>query len=140
MRISDWSSDVCSSDLPYERSMAISGTPIIKAYRAACPALDRRPHASAPEGGRRRKPASAQRARIATSTSSSTPSETCDCQNQREMPASRFQECRAELANCTATQAAMPQRSDERRVGREGVSTCRLRWSTEPSNTDNEQV
>src|SRR3546814_19269512 len=40
MRISDWSSDVCSSDLRFRRPIAADG-PAITALIAACPPLDR---------------------------------------------------------------------------------------------------
>src|SRR3546814_5621410 len=75
MRISDWSSDVCSSDL-----------------------LDRPPRRSARSGGGA---------------------------DHRER-----QDCRA-VDPCRAvdTNADRAVRSEERRVGKECVSTCRSRWS-----------
>src|SRR3546814_5721576 len=73
MRISDWSSDVCSSDLP-----------------------PRLPPAPSPPGS---GPAAAGSA--------------CGRSRGRTGPARRWE----------------PDRSEERRVGKECVSTCRSRWS-----------
>src|SRR3546814_3065488 len=75
MRISDWSSDVCSSDL------------------AARPAADR-PHPADAAGGRLDRRLS-----------------------------------RAGLAGCRTAGRRGDTRSEERRVGKECVSTCRSRWS-----------
>src|SRR3546814_5945248 len=73
MRISDWSSDVCSSDLEVR-----SGS---EAYRRA-DAADHQPDAEKPDG---------------------------------MDPHARVEQ--------------LPDRSEERRVGKECVSTCRSRWS-----------
>src|SRR3546814_15387513 len=93
MRISDWSSDVCSSDL--------GGESLVKAG----------------DGGRRcdRRPAGAQCYRVLR----------------------RLRRAGADLAGggaapaCFAgmAEAAVDARSEERRVGKECVSTCRSRWS-----------
>src|SRR3546814_2046327 len=82
MRISDWSSDVCSSDLPRGRSAAC--------YRP-----------------RRRK------APVAPDT------------RQRIGGAGYFER----LGGGVARHRARQSRSEERRVGKECVSTCRSRWS-----------
>src|SRR3546814_19885940 len=82
MRISDWSSDVCSSDL----------------HRAPPPTPDRRSR-----GGTRRS-ARAHRCRRPSAGRTDTP-----CRNLLEPGRSI--------------------RSEERRVGKECVSTCRSRWS-----------
>src|SRR3546814_7619613 len=75
MRISDWSSDVCSSDLARLRSIVIS---------------------------------------IASNTASMIINKICQWGN----------------ISCTATeQRHQHMRSEERRVGKECVSTCRSRWS-----------
>src|SRR3546814_7108490 len=71
MRISDWSSDVCSSDLSRHRPSVLRGQP----------EADGSPH-----------PASGERHRVGRG-------------------------------------AAVAHRSEERRVGKECVSTCRSRWS-----------
>src|SRR3546814_15053998 len=80
MRISDWSSDVCSSDL---------ATPPVR-------------HGF-PLDWRRRLPASRRHARGSC----------------RLLPP-----CRCRTRGCRS-----PSRSEERRVGKECVSTCRSRWS-----------
>src|SRR3546814_2075429 len=94
MRISDWSSDVCSSDLQRQRQ-----------HRHQ-PADCRRPQivrnemrTALPLGGGKRQPRE---------------------QNQ----------CK-DAARCGApiTQRQKVQRSEERRVGKEWVSTCRSRWT-----------
>src|SRR3546814_19702296 len=41
--------------------------------------------------------------------------------------------CRYEPVYRRLVEAAVPSRSEERRVGKEGVSTCRSRWWPEPS-------
>src|SRR3546814_7988387 len=83
MRISDWSSDVCSSDLPGP----------ISDLRAAVDAYERR---------------------ILSDT----------------MARCRFnQKVAAEALGLSYDQIAPPPRSEERRVGKECVSTCRSRWS-----------
>src|SRR3546814_10022105 len=73
MRISDWSSDVCSSDLVL--------TP--------------------------RQPAHWQPPNV-------------HCQHRRVLP---------EYSSCQGRDRLRPARSEERRVGKECVSTCRSRWS-----------
>src|SRR3546814_1589633 len=90
MRISDWSSDVCSSDLPHEdrRGFGVLGRPDVErqailAHRRIVFGIDA---ARARPGLNARRP---KRPRIANS---------------------------------------LP-RSEERRVGKECVSTCRSRWS-----------
>src|SRR3546814_3414549 len=90
MRISDWSSDVCSSDLPRP-----AGPPA-----DAQPAHLRRRRTSA----RRAEPRSA-RLRVA--------------QPQ-------------EQGGCIMSDNRQSLRSEERRVGKECVSTCRSRWSPDP--------
>src|SRR3546814_12408772 len=85
MRISDWSSDVCSSDLSSENAQAMRA--------------------------RRTKPMAM----------------TC-----RHMPNTRCGSCTnpTECRNtCTLSIENQESRSEERRVGKECVSTCRSRWS-----------
>src|SRR3546814_15457027 len=81
MRISDWSSDVCSSDLPDEGELAVMMLPQMR--------VEERP-------GRDRKQEP----------------------GEGERPQER---------HLLARQRAG--RSEERRVGKEGVSKCRSRWS-----------
>src|SRR3546814_14186237 len=83
MRISDWSSDVCSSDLKQERA--------------------RRPS--------RRQPESPQRPRRQ--------------RRKIQRPNLSFTTRRASFSPTTSA----ARRSEERRVGKECVSTCRSRWS-----------
>src|SRR3546814_6586679 len=90
MRISDWSSDVCSSDLDVSISMASSAL-ILR--------IIRRPHMS--------------EAVISDSTLSVT-----------------FASVNTFLGDwSTGNPAIADQRSEERRVGKGCVSTCRSRWS-----------
>src|SRR3546814_20905325 len=86
MRISDWSSDVCSSDLPDRRDRAVA-EPAVLLPRPGHPCLHR------------------QRAAVRTLAA-------------RLPGAARAGRARAADA-----------RSEERRVGKECVSTCRSRWS-----------
>src|SRR3546814_18362942 len=81
MRISDWSSDVCSSDLI---STLHYGQRLSRAYRIAQP-----------------------------------------FEHLRDRAAAR--------AVTIASPAGVAARSEERRVGKECVSTCRSRWSTDHS-------
>src|SRR3546814_14882449 len=95
MRISDWSSDVCSSDLPARVSMSMPQLPAI----------------------RRATPADAETvSALATRTFVET--------FGHLYPAEDLQ---AFLANAYAVEKQ--RRSEERRVGKACVSTCRSRWS-----------
>src|SRR3546814_20803638 len=94
MRISDWSSDVCSSDLEDDREMAGMG--------------DRAADILRPKRG--------DLARIARQHP---PADRTDKDHLHQRLAKLGQPLRAEDAL----------RSEERRVGKEGVSTCRSRWS-----------
>src|SRR3546814_14763330 len=88
MRISDWSSDVCSSDLRYRTDPRRWVDPM-------------RPGSSSP---------AAASARTALRAGS---------QKARDLP---------EPVEVAST-VCRPDRSEERRVGKECVSTCRSRWS-----------
>src|SRR3546814_20718917 len=110
MRISDWSSDVCSSDL-----LVIEIGCVDLADRARnVPGL--------------RIPADmiADLEIVAHGTSFRTDQHVCSarvphaCQPRVE----RFPQLRA----CAAADAHPDMRSEERRVGKEGVSPCRSRW------------
>src|SRR3546814_15377792 len=94
MRISDWSSDVCSSDLP-----AISRRP----YQAIHEVCDRSPHPSTGE------------------KSADTALKYGDGYVARRGPTNDPRFSRFPLSN--------DPRTEERRVGKECVSTCRSRWS-----------
>src|SRR3546814_11087853 len=94
MRISDWSSDVCSSDL-WEITRPGHVFPL--RYREGG-VLVRRGHTEA----------AVDLAKLAGLT-----------------PAGVL----VEVVNDDGTMKRAPERSEERRVGKEGVSTCRSRWS-----------
>src|SRR3546814_15683266 len=100
MRTSDWSSDVCSSDLQsisniyqYPLVRDARGRGLVD-HRAALEAFEA-------EGAR-------ERVRLA------------GCHDMREAPAARRHRLEP---------AGAPARSEERRVGKECVRTCRSRWS-----------
>src|SRR3546814_14260984 len=95
MRISDWSSDVCSSDL----GAPPLADPKLEALRAL--AMD---HVR----GR------------------SCPRTTSGC---RGLPPELVTASRQLLAQYESTSQLRGHRSEERRVGKECVSTCRSRWS-----------
>src|SRR3546814_12202665 len=98
MRISDWSSDVCSSDLfQHPGIMALTGIP-------AC-----------------RWPATTIGAMLIAIPGALPP-----------LPVA------AELARLLPQHAPVLHRSEERRVGKECVSTCRSRWSPYHSKKKNE--
>src|SRR3546814_8819696 len=90
MRISDWSSDVCSSDLVVTRLVVPDSTWVMvtSAPATGCPSAPR--------------------------TWPATPAEVL---------------CANAGAAARATTRASDSRSEERRVGKECVSTCRSRWS-----------
>src|SRR3546814_5186897 len=88
MRISDWSSDVCSSDLGQVRRAGV-----VPAHRVA------RPRGAARAGD-------------------------ADCSAQR-----RGRGLHHAWLLITTTTREEEHRSEERRVGKECVSTCRSRWS-----------
>src|SRR3546814_6377572 len=87
MRISDWSSDVCSSDLPSETQHIVAHVLGLPAHRVVCRSL----RMGGGFGG-------------------------------KETQANSF-------AALAALAAQITGRSEERRVGKECVSTCRSRWS-----------
>src|SRR3546814_16303794 len=96
MRISDWSSDVCSSDLaPCRRARRDEPD---SAHPRRCP-----------HGG------------LAAALCS-------DRLDHRRLPADRAAN-RGDLADPARFRLPDPGRSEERRVGKECVSTCRSRWS-----------
>src|SRR3546814_12738275 len=104
MRISDWSSDVCSSDL------GLAGA----AYQQAVGYAKERLQGRSSDGSRG-------------------PVSIIEHADVRRMLLNirGFVEAGRALAGWTALQLdrAHSHRSEERRVGKEGVSTCRSRWS-----------
>src|SRR3546814_20785934 len=103
MRISDWSSDVCSSDL---------GRPI-GAYGAMILA----PRGAVEIGGEAAEMGVEKGAGLRAQIGAGADTE-------------RLHLARGDGAD--AVEAAYRQRSEERRVGKECVSTCRSRWSPVP--------
>src|SRR3546814_5510938 len=103
MRISDWSSDVCSSDLP---DVAGPRQPLLA---AAVAALVGRPGQSA-EAAHRLAVGELARERLAVQ----------QVGGSKAQPVHPRQQLEA---------ARLLARSEERRVGKECVSTCRSRWS-----------
>src|SRR3546814_16614089 len=102
MRISDWSSDVCSSDLIADRRVGVE---------------------------RRRHGRSQQRGNCQESEKGLTHFQT-SLENQDHR--SSLTACRPNLRPCPEielTNFVMPDRSEERSVGTECVRTCRSRWS-----------
>src|SRR3546814_15217776 len=97
MRISDWSSDVCSSDLTPPRIVALHGL--------ADPAHDMNRH------------------RLFAGQD---PSRLLDPLFVVQLENEFFS---AVVGECKERHDISPWRSEERRVGKEGVSTCRSRWS-----------
>src|SRR3546814_12106268 len=108
MRISDWSSDVCSSDLlrfrKVETGLSHRGT-----HRHDQPSPERGPH----EAGRTAIP------------EEFTPPDV----EMIDVIRSRLMQSMFESHEVTLSLVLFPCRSEERRVGKECVSTCRSRWS-----------
>src|SRR3546814_14609090 len=100
MRISDWSSDVCSSDLITEQALGALGE-LIRRYPESRYAAD---------------------ARLKIDLVN-------DHLAGKEMEIGRFYERRSQwLAATLRFRRVVDKRSAERRVGNECVSTCRSRW------------
>src|SRR3546814_11915721 len=113
MRISDWSSDVCSSDLPLqiEKALGVSKNGVrdlvaalVKAGLAERAAYEHHTIIRALPRARRATLAAEGESRSVETSSGAT-----------------FAAFDAAMADV--------ERSEERRVGKEGVSTCRARWS-----------
>src|SRR3546814_15020742 len=120
MRISDWSSDVCSSDL-----LAVEATP-----HEGLDAIDVLVHGSVPVGAL--SGGSEHRLELVLDILLSNQAPSVDVEvdgrdrcvsspDPCELPDSGF----AYDGHCTSSCC----RSEERRVGKECVSTCRSRWS-----------
>src|SRR3546814_15785878 len=101
MRISDWSSDLCSSDLSLRR----------RRMPATCLRSSK---------GRRSPRQRPRRRQLATHRRD------CHRHQQSQVTRSRNGGSRSACSPVTPTPIA---RSEERRVGKEGVSTCRSQWS-----------
>src|SRR3546814_11139818 len=101
MRISDWSSDVCSSDLGIHAEPVTFGLKLAEAYA---------------EFARCRKRMAAAREEIATCAISGAVGTFANIDPRVE-------------AHVAGKLGLAVERSEERRVGKECVSTCRSRWS-----------
>src|SRR3546814_14118411 len=117
MRISDWSSDVCSSDLPDQ--VTIGSADDYAAKLRAC-------HVVLDPAERRRIIAEKAEALASAAGLELVPDEGLLAENAglTEWPVpllGSFDPASLEVP---------PERSEERRVGKECVSTCRSRWST----------
>src|SRR3546814_15749540 len=99
MRISDWSSDVCSSD------------------------LDPRPYQAALDQAQ----AQLQRARAEAKLAQAQ-----DARAQTLIEAKAISREEFETRKAASAQGDAGVRSEERRVGKECVRTCRYRWAPEP--------
>src|SRR3546814_21031725 len=117
MRISDWSSDVCSSDLTdLERDSPLPEHRAISGQQRRARVIDVRGlGGDAVDFEDAQVAAGAERGRRWTAQIEATE---VDAGNRLEHAADRA----AQLGAC-------PGRSEERRVGKECVSTCRSRWS-----------
>src|SRR3546814_11637915 len=106
MRISDWSSDVCSSDLS---SLSLAGS----AFAADEPA----PKDAAAEGAAKTEPQPFSFDMLSA--------------RMRDLAQKNYEEPKSELPDAIA-KLTYDERSEERRVGKECVSTCRSRWRPYP--------
>src|SRR3546814_20015892 len=102
LRISDWSSDVCSSDLSFP----------IRLRRPPAPCIEAGDRADREQGTQ------AARWRL----------------RAPDQPSHGFGRHRERTSSVTPHARESPLRSEERRVGKEGVSTCRARGSPDHLN------
>src|SRR3546814_20086881 len=107
MRISDWSSDVCSSDLSTRCASATA--------RSSC--------ATTASGYRGRRPL--RRSRCAATLPAS------PAISASPLPPAAIRQA-STSPSCSTRATESSTRSEERRVGKEGVSTCRYRLSPYP--------
>src|SRR3546814_15560500 len=105
MRISDWSSDVCSSDLDDKP-----------------PEQEKLPQAGHGEGAEHADPDETQ-----SDQRNATHPEMIDEHRRKRSDQPEQREAHREGGRDIGDAPA--ERSEERRVGKEGVSTCRSRWS-----------
>src|SRR3546814_14786554 len=124
MRISDWSSDVCSSDLI---GMAPGGAGDQQEGAALLAAFERGFRRAAPGGGEIGE--IIQRRRIAGGLPGGLQ------QHGIDMPGTQSSSTTIARKSCNWPLA----RSEERRVGKECVSTCRSRWSPYHKKTKNKK-
>src|SRR3546814_15893049 len=109
MRISDWSSDVCSSDLPLQLSRFV---------QKGC----KMPKLKNKSGAKKRFRISGSGKVIASFAGKR--------HGMRKRPQKMIRNARGTAVLCDAdAKIVRRNRSEERRVGKECVSTCRSRWS-----------
>src|SRR3546814_20860996 len=114
MRISDWSSDVCSSDLAREAGKALRKR--LRELEAEATRLTgQRDAIDAAMSDPARAPA-----HLAAQSMG-------ELMKRRATIQERIDAAEADWL--TASEALEGERSEERRVGKEGVRTCRSRWS-----------
>src|SRR3546814_19077998 len=132
MRISDWSSDVCSSDLAVINRLGFNNAGL----EAACSRLrafrDTGP-AAGPVGvnlGKNRDTVDAVGDYVLGAAALGPVADYLVVNvSSPNTPGLRALQGRTELEELLGrVMAALPQRSEERRVGQECVSTCRSRW------------
>src|SRR3546814_12941532 len=102
MRISDWSSDVCSSDLAFETRETVSLLGFLTAVSDSGADIKRQTEARS------------------------------DVVRVMTVHGSKGLQAPIVILADATDDAAIGHRSEERRVGKEGVSTCRSRWSPDP--------
>src|SRR3546814_13071038 len=117
MRISDWSSDVCSSDL---RGAKAAGVATIYQHIPLVPTLSALENILLDEGGWRRRRADARARIVALVASLGTPFPLDTPVGELPIGA---------LAGTGLPVGLLPGRSAERRVGQECGSTCHSRWA-----------
>src|SRR3546814_13511877 len=105
MRISDWSSDVCSSDLPHRNYGDLGTRRIREIERMALHAEQARDELQAVHDA------------------------VIDLLFHELGPHGRMAACRAAMRSSIWSMAREDRRSEERRVGKACGSTCRSRWS-----------
>src|SRR3546814_11227009 len=120
MRISDWSSDVCSSDrsraFPRRKALAMSQilADLVRAQRVRTNAEQLARWSDPTPDGLEASPGYIPGFRAA---------------RNRRLPRPEFREINRGIPIDQLRQSIVEERSEERRVGKECVSTCRSRWS-----------
>src|SRR3546814_16624460 len=116
MRISDWSSDVCSSDLPLPQCQSLARfSDTVRDTQSSRFSVLTRGAFIIERGGK------AEVANVGSSTTT----------DSRQSTTGEKVETSTDSAarTCPPAFEREPQRSEERRVGKGGGSTCRSRWS-----------
>src|SRR3546814_13993429 len=119
MRISDWSSDVCSSDLRVERGADMVGKTAEQGHRAGLSWIRKCLARALTQLEAREKPCvTGRRAGREEATGAAAPPRYLSSDVIFELVLRQLE-----------ADEQLETRSEERRVGKEGVSTCRSRWS-----------